>query len=365
MTKSSAFMVLILGLSALGFLGNVFFLLKRPRNSISEGAKTVVIYTYFTKIGDDSSCRSNFEFFLEKGVEESDKVDFVFILVANSLVPSRVVAVSGFKNVKFVQSQNYGSDLCNVYHAVTDLHLAEKYEHFFVLNCGARGPYAAGNWEKLFYVDKFVSLFTNSVRLVGASVSCEKSAASSSVHVQSWFIVYDKISLSVAMALWKHCPWKKWEDAISEGEVGVSAVLLKTGFKIAGMTREFNPFYSGKTCLNSRNPGTSYQDLNEQIFVKFGGELFRLGMIEPRTRIEVLKREGWIGQQSEGSHEDWLKEQIEKDASISCKEARFLYLVQYPDIKRAHLDPWLHFKYSGQKEGRTWRGVSCDSGKRL
>ncbi len=323
-------------------------------------AKAVLLYTFFTRVGDDSSCRSNFAFFLEKGVEQSSVIDFVFIIVGNSLVPAQALSVSKFSNVKFVHIKNYGSDLCNVYHVIQDLHVADQYQNFFVMNCGARGPY--GGSSKLFYVDQFLKRLNSSVRLVGALINCEEGASSDSVHVQSWFMVMDKVSLQVALLLWKNCPWKKWEDAILHGEVGTSAMVLKAGFKIGSTQREFSPFYNGKPCSSLKNPGLSYQNLDEQIFVKFGGEIYRLGLIDLRTQVQVIQREGWIGEEVDGSIDLWVKEKTEKASHRTCKEARFLYLQQYQDIKRAQIDPWTHFKNHGKNEGRIWRGVSCDTG---
>ena len=361
----SATLVLFILLSCILVLFSNIFLIGRSTNRVAipattSNAKAVLLYTFFTRVGDDSSCRSNFAFFLEKGVEQSSVIDFVFIIVGNSLVPAQALSLSKFSNVKFVHIKNYGSDLCNVYHVIQDLHVADHYQNFFVMNCGARGPY--GGSSKLFYVDQFLNRLNSSVRLVGASISCEKNIFSNSVHVQSWFMALDKVSLGVALSLWKNCPWKKWGDAILEGEVGTSAILIKAGFKIGSMQKEFSPFYQGKTCSSLKNPGLAQQNLDEQIFIKFGGEIFRSGLGDARTRIQVVQREGWIGNDVEGSIDLWVKENTMKEVHRTCKEARFLYLQQYQDIKRAQIDPWTHYKMSGKNEGRVWRGVSCETG---
>ena len=50
-------------------------------------------------------------------------------------------------------------------------------------------------------------------------------------------------------------------------------------------------------------------------------------------------------------------------AQENCNNARIKYLEANLDVKKANLDPWLHYQNYGKKEGRTW--PNCNEGKVL
>lgn len=269
--------------------------------------RTAILYVYFSRIVDDMSCRSNFAFFLENGVDEREGVDFYFVIVDNSYIPAQVLDVQRLPNVHFVRLQNYKSDLCNVYHAIVELELDHKYDKFIILNCGARGPYGSKYESKTFYVQKFTNNLNDHVKLFGPVISCEQLP-----HVQTWFFSFDKVAMSLALNLWKGCPWSDWLDTIDHGEVGLSSAVLNSRYNIGGILGGFNPFSRQSSCTFKGNPGLLKQDLNKQIFVKYGGELLRRRILARETQIEVIQRGGWIGQETNLSKSEWVESEIRK-----------------------------------------------------
>lgn len=159
---------------------------------------------------------------------------------------------------------------------------------FFFINCGARGPFyrqesSPGGPTK--FVSEYVHLFKRKrVRLAGASISCERGP-----HVQSWFFALDKVGVEIATEQWSMCPWKSWDLAIENGEVGLSRAVLSRGFEIAAIVPEFNPVFPG-SCKYLGNPGLLRQDLDTQMFVKHGGEMMKSGLLNGETMKEVEQR---------------------------------------------------------------------------
>jgi glycosyltransferase involved in cell wall biosynthesis len=45
--------------------------------------------------------------------------------------------------------------------------------------------------------------------------------------------------------------------------------------------------------------------------------------------------------------------------SLSCEDAKLMYLEIYPDVLKAQIEPWYHFSNFGKTEGRKWPGEEC------
>ena len=322
-----------------------------PDSSGNTNAHVLVVYTFYTRIKDDNNCRSNFFFFLKHGVRASPEVDFKFLILEDSYVPPLLVEVAKLPNVEVVFRKNYSSDLCGYHHYLSGLDLAQ-YQYFFLMNCGARGPYTRPDRGPLSYVDRYISLFQHNVGLAGASISCEQD-----VHVQTWFVVLNKVSLNVALSLWKECP-SNWLKVVTTGEVGLSVRIRKMGYRMASLVPEFNPYFNGR-CSFKKNPAYKEQKLFQQMFVKHGGEMARDHLLSYKTMIQVAKHEGTLGKESGRSDEEEVRHLIEHVINRPCADARLLYLKRNPGVRIARVDPWEHFLNFGKKEGRRWPGKKC------
>jgi hypothetical protein len=280
------------------------------------------------------------------------EVDFKILVLEDSFVPPLLLEVAKLPNVEVVFRKNYSSDLCGYYHYLSRQDLG-PYDFFFLLNFGARGPYVRPGRNPLFYIHRYLNLFKSNVAVAGASISCEED-----VHVQTWFIVLNKMSLNVALGLWKACP-TVWREVVIQGEIGLSATIRKMGYRIASPVEEFNPYYNGK-CAFKRNPGLKEQKLFEQIFVKYGGQMAREYLLDYKTLVEVVKHGGMLGMESERSENEQVQYLKDHIINRSCKDARIMYLKQYPGIRKAGVDPWEHYLNFGKKEARKWPGRRCD-----
>jgi hypothetical protein len=141
---------------------------------------------------------------------------------------------------------------------------------FFALNQGVVGPLSdESNWPQ-----KFTSLFTENVKMVGATSSCEVS-----LHIQTHFFVLhpDVFSLFVHHQLQRVSG--DWSDKILHIEVGFSTLLIEKNYRISSLLYD-TKFKLIENCPNYTNPsfwcGLALSDV---VFLKYGGEVLRQGLI--------------------------------------------------------------------------------------
>lgn len=117
-----------------------------------------------------------------------------------------------------------------------------RYTHFIFMNSSVRGPFLpAYLWGKVRWQDIFISRLSDSIKLVGPTISCEGSPKDGDVngtwrtnpHVQSYVVVTDKIGLN---AMWEEgsvfeCYSNMW-DVIYYAELGSTWAVLSAGYGI-------------------------------------------------------------------------------------------------------------------------------------
>lgn len=45
----------------------------------------------------------------------------------------------------------------------------------------------------------------------------------------------------------------------------------------------------------------------------------------------------------------------------NCDGSKVKYLLENPDVKSAGMDAWAHYQAYGEREGRKWPGIKCDT----
>ena len=156
-------------------------------------------------------------------------------------------------------------------------------------------------------------LMENSTRSVGPVLSCEYD-----VHIQSWTQLFDwRVVDNVLPILGATCEADMdWQSAIDQ-EVVIGVTLLSEGYSLAGLHPGCRVFHSeDRMRLNRQDPGirselswcrnilrddvSNFLDqlttLDTYVFVKFGGTLWRDGLLSERfvdkVHTETKKRFG-------------------------------------------------------------------------
>jgi hypothetical protein len=161
--KSFLFVVFILVLS--------FFSFNRYNNNVPKPSnnKTLVFYAYFEK---NAFYAKTLKFFIELGVEESNTVDYVFIIQGKSAS----VKIPNYKNVKVFYRPNNCYDF-GAYGATIKwlggLTKLSNYSTFIFINPSTIGPILPKYWPpNLHWTYVFVSKLKNNVHATGTSIVC-------------------------------------------------------------------------------------------------------------------------------------------------------------------------------------------------
>jgi hypothetical protein len=156
------------------------------------------------------------------------------------------------------------------------------------------------------WLKKFVHLFEGGASLVGPVCSCEVDT-----HIQTWMMLFDLgIAKNIKLHLLAACaPNLPWAGAISLSEVGASVELLGKGLALASIHPHFPLFTdhhrsalrNGVTELRDKlfdcsNPlvgkgglAFSRHNLSDIVFAKYGGEIWRQGLISPLLHSNIMR----------------------------------------------------------------------------
>ncbi|KAL0054031.1 hypothetical protein WJX82_002656 [Trebouxia sp. C0006] len=343
----------------------------------SEGsAQVLVVYHYYeslTTCEEDEEVqviRSNLLSFLRFAVRENDGADYV-ISMGGRMNPSLLDLIPAFCNVRlrFVDNSTMHSDTCSFQKALVEFGpaLLQRYKYFVVINNGMRGPFARANqgMELHHWTQPFIDQLNSHVKLVGPYLSCEIK-----VHVQGPFLVMDRVGVQYLLDIWGGC-WSDHQTDIENGEVGLSQAILADGYNIASMQHEYLGLdfrqqpdrLQCKGRLAGANPTfcCDTPDPFQLHWVKYGGAVYRLGLIPPMLIRMVedltartmeltpplipngshwrLPHPSWVQQQQQASEEDvqsasWWRR-------IFLALARFLGLVDdsLQGSEEPHADP--------------------------
>lgn len=264
----------------------------------SEGAAQVlVVYHYYESLSmceEDEEVqliRANLLSFLRFAVREHDGADYVISLggrVSHSLLD----LIPPYCNVRlrFVDNTTLHSDLCTFQKALLEFgsSLLRRYKYFVVINNGMRGPFAAASQghEKQHWTQPFIDKLDNHVKLVGPYLSCEIQ-----VHLQGPFLVTDRVGIRYLLDTWGGC-YTDHQTDIERGEVGLSQALLADGYNLASLQHEYAGIdwrrQPDRLQCKGRLPGANptfccdVPDPLQLHWVKYGGNVYRLGLIPPQ-----------------------------------------------------------------------------------
>lgn len=263
--------------------------LESPNDPISS-AQTLVIYVFGKTHG---SAMENLLFFIRTAVRSWHHADYYIILQqVNGLVLDEKTLPKLPSNAHYVQHENKCFDLGTIGWFLSSGTVDRtKYKYFVFVNSSVRGPYIVAYYDNPIWYTIFTRRLTDHIKLAGCTFSCETAP-----HIQSylWAMSFDTLDLflknNTVFACHKHM-----NDAINNGEIAASQILLHSGFGIDSlMTKyrgmDFRLNFTEK-CANQMNP-TQIQNVDgisldpfEIVFVKVkvGNSRYRHNLLRIRA----------------------------------------------------------------------------------
>jgi hypothetical protein len=296
---------IILILRAFWYEGN-FKILISKNNTVKINTVEPELLLIYVYAQTNVYALGNLQYFIETAVRDTDPADYYFILQQSNnqnldegqlpKLPDNAhyihhenkcfdYGTAGWFFSEFTTGNPYENQTLPTHTKKKDL---RKYKYFIFLNSSIRGPYFPPYYlalvslyesrlgKKYYWYSAFTERITETVKLVGPLISCERS-----VHIQGHMVVTDFIGLSVAL---KHgdghgvfdCH-QHFEEAINFGEIGFTTRILAAGYMIdCLMTRyqkiNFNaPVNRG--CNSGLNPQVHVDGVSldpyEMVFIKF------------------------------------------------------------------------------------------------
>jgi lipopolysaccharide biosynthesis protein len=174
----------------------------------------------------------NLNFFIQNGVFENDEVHYNFVINSDSIV----VDIPKHKNITIIKGDNRGHDFGAYSKSINEVDIND-YDYFIFLNDTVRGPFLPRYCTKDWY-NKFISLITNRVKLVGSTIN--KSLDELNKHVQSMAFATDKIGIQLLLNAnifnqdlnEKVYLEKGKTNFVSQFEVKMSGIIIDNGYKI-------------------------------------------------------------------------------------------------------------------------------------
>ena len=277
----------------------------RMIQSVSTNS-TLVLYTcHFPEDATEAYLYlKNLEFFLKFGVlaefvkrEHYPKVDYHFYFsrhgnsgVSDEMIQSMLNMLPNINpspfSVRFKFGENLGSDICAAHRELNEVHL-DSYEFVGMINCVARGPFvdlALSNQPHFLSV--FHSVLVANVKLAGSFITSEFENGSYLAHIQS-FALFAHRDIFDLLLLHLSCLFT-FEDTTTEVEIELSQSVLNNGWNIADLQQNHvNLDFRKEKWIPSSS--SFYQDPYNTLFVKFGGNNFRLQRISTADFARIVQ----------------------------------------------------------------------------
>ncbi|KAK9807172.1 hypothetical protein WJX73_003501 [Symbiochloris irregularis] len=317
-------------------------------------AQVLVTWHHFEKYNtcesdeEISVVRTNLLYFLRTTVRKSDGAHYIISFAGR--IPQQLLSlVPPYPNVevRFAEAKTWSSDLCTHHNILSSFgeELTAQYRYFILINNGMRGPFTGQHSQHQHWTQPFISKLDEQVRLVGPYISCEVST-----HVQGPFLVTDRVGVQHVMAAFSQCRSNQWSSIVAS-EIGSSQKLLAAGHNIASMQHayegiDFRENPTTLSCKGKKNPSfcCGADDPLELNWVKYGGEVYRLGLLLPETIRQVehytattLSLTPELG--SSDYHKmplpSWLNKQRQLAASLRPWSLSAYFLTQWTRVKVA------------------------------
>lgn len=237
--------------------------------SVPEGRvrKVLVLYAYFEK---SAFYAETLRFFLTVGVQNSDHIDYVFILQGSCSVP-----IPKRKNIFVHHRKNECFDFGAYGATFTFLgglqKLASQYKAAIFLNPSVVGPILPKYWPpSLHWSSIFTHRLVGGVEVVGTSLVClpRTDAGGYGPRVEGMAWAASMAALQVAEAAGVFRCFTSKHDAIVEGEYGLSRAVLSAGMNLDSLLLKYGSIDWRESrhwdCNRNRHPSrnNSYENIS-------------------------------------------------------------------------------------------------------
>ncbi len=198
----------------------------------------------------------NFSYFLDKELKYRENV--FYTIVINGEVCS--FDIPKIDNCRVIYRKNEGYDFGG--HLASLNALGEDkniYDYFFFMNCGIIGPIL--NDQNIEWYTKFTDKFTEKVKLVGTTIVClpKSDRGGYGPKIEGFFFCLDKKGLEIVLnkktVFYNH---KNKTDAILNGEYGLTKCIMRNGYTIDCMLKEYQNIdwldHSNYNMNNNKHP---------------------------------------------------------------------------------------------------------------
>lgn len=253
-------------------------------------SKTLVVYVFH-------KCNEFVQSFIEHGVFQNPRVDFVF--VCNN--PTLRLGVPEY--VTYLTRENVGWDFGGWSHGLLTDDRYKAYDSFLCINSTCMGPFLP-RWCNKSWVDVFREELTDNVHLVGPTINCIRNPRHAA-HVQSYCFAMTRPALDLLIEKEIFSLTKLFVnkyDAIDNGEIRMSREILAKGWNIAALVyypREIDWTFKDKAPEEYEPEVTFFGD------IAFPGFFFQES-IHPYEAIFVKANRGqkmnWLRTYRMGNH---------------------------------------------------------------
>ncbi|CAH1798198.1 unnamed protein product [Owenia fusiformis] len=229
---------ILLGVTLMQVTREESFLSGLDKRSREIPDRVLVIYAY-SEIADKKQDirKNNLQFFIDfaiNGKHQSSDVDYVIVINGYTCT----VDIPEYENTYVIVRENTGFDACAWKEALLQMKKLKGeywYKFFVLLNASVRGPFIPPYANDKHWITYFTKYLNNETRLVGTSICCSKIYP---VHIQSMFLVTSISGLQILEEDVLRC-YEDKQSVIDNIEIKMSQVLLKRGFNIASLLKQW------------------------------------------------------------------------------------------------------------------------------
>lgn len=196
--------------------------------------KTLIIYAYFEK---NKAYKKSLRHFIDAGVQESDHVDYLFVIQNKKCTP---ILPTQYVNVHVLKRENTCFDFGAYGKGIEFMggweYLKSKYKYFAFINPSAFGPILPKYWpEDIHWIEIFTARFKDNVHAVGASMSCHEFGPV----LDGWFFAADYLAVEAGLKAGALACHKTKAEAIDNGEFGMSKAIIAAGLNMDNLLLKY------------------------------------------------------------------------------------------------------------------------------
>jgi len=189
-------------------------------------SKTLVLYVFHIY-------NNRVKNFINNSIFKDDNIDF--IIICNN----KEIDFSAPDYVKIIKRDNIGYDFGAWSHGLLDENLYVNYDKFIFVNSSVSGPYLKDNSIK--WTDIYLNGLQNNVKLFGSTINSYYYGILNP-HVQTYIFSMDKEILKylIDINIFSITEYStSFYDTIRDKEVGMSKEILKKGWNIGSLLKQY------------------------------------------------------------------------------------------------------------------------------